>query len=164
MNYSQSNKEPARPPLRYLSPLHRATRSIQEHFARWADGLGVEANEAHLVSYLASYGPVPIGDLVKVFGVKKSTLTGVLDRMEQRELVTRTVNPDDRRSFHVELTASGEAAADSVRIMLEGFENALDDELTDADRAAFGRLMEAIARVTGAAPIGASPSESGDES
>ena len=76
MNYPNRDKTPARPPLRYLSPLHRAVRAIQEHLARQADGLDVEPGHAHLVSYLSSYGPVPVGDLAPT-----------LDLLERRGLI-----------------------------------------------------------------------------
>lgn len=147
MNYPQSNRKPAHPPLRYLSPLHRAVRAIEEHFRPRTARLGLPAGTAHMVSYLASYGPVPVGRLVAVFGVRKSTLTGQLDRLAEAGLASRELNPEDRRSFLVDLTAAGRRRATAVRAMLEEFETALDGELSAADRKAFLRVMDAIARV-----------------
>ena len=148
MNNPKTNKKPALPPLRYLSPLHRATRQIQDHLRAHTEELGVTGIEAHLISYLGSYAPVAIGDLVKVFGLKKSTLTGVLDRLEHNDLIQRTLNPDDRRSFLVELTPTGRKTARQVRRQVERFEAALDSELNTTDKRAFKRLTSAIARVT----------------
>lgn len=150
MNYSKSNKKPTHPPLRYLSPLHRAMRRIQDHLNVRAVAIGITGTEAHLVSYLGSYAPVPVGDLVRVFGLKKSTLTGMLDRLETAGLIQRAINPDDRRSFLVDLTPSGKQSAARVRVQLEEFEAALDRELTESDQRAFTNLISAIARVTGA--------------
>ncbi len=128
--------------------MHRATRLIQDHFRRHDDHLGVSSGEAHLVSYLANYRPVTVGTLVEVFGLKKSTLTGALDRLVERDLAQREVSPDDRHSFLVDLTIAGRREATGVRAMLEEFESALDDELSTADKQAFTRVMEAINRVT----------------
>jgi DNA-binding MarR family transcriptional regulator len=150
MNNPKTNKKPTLPPLRYLSPLHRASRQIQDHLRGMADTVGVAGSEGHLVSYLGSYAPVPVGDLMRVFGLRKSTLTGMLDRLETAGLIERTLNDADRRSFLVGLTPTGAAVAAQVRAQLESFEAALDGELSAGDRAAFKRLMAAIARVTAA--------------
>lgn len=153
MNYPKPNhNRPTHPPLRYLSPLHRAVRAVQEHFRRQGGRHGVPPRLAHIVSYLASYGPVPVGKLIEVFGLGKSTLTGSLDRLEERGLVAREVNPDDRRSFLVDLTTAGRREAAGVRTMLEEFEHALDGELSAADCKAFARVMDAIARITAPDP------------
>ncbi|MBC7684968.1 MAG: MarR family transcriptional regulator [Bdellovibrionales bacterium] len=40
--------------------------------------------------------------------ITKGTLTGVIERLEAKSLVARTRSLDDKRSFHVRLTAQGE--------------------------------------------------------
>lgn len=40
--------------------------------------------------------------------ITKGTLTGVLDRLEQRGLITRTAQMEDRRRILVQLTAAGQ--------------------------------------------------------
>ena len=46
--------------------------------------------------------------------LRPSTLTGVLDRLERRELLVRVPNPADRRSIVVRLTPAGRAHATRV--------------------------------------------------
>ena len=48
----------------------------------------------------------------------------MLDRLEERGYVSRTVNPDDRRSFVVTTTRVGAAAARRVRKVLDELERA----------------------------------------
>jgi DNA-binding MarR family transcriptional regulator len=43
-----------------------------------------------------------------------ATLTGIINRLEERGLVERLLNPADRRSFRVSLTAAGEALLDKI--------------------------------------------------
>lgn len=43
-----------------------------------------------------------------------ATLTGIINRLEERGLVERLLNPADRRSFRVSLTAAGEALLDEI--------------------------------------------------
>ncbi len=49
--------------------------------------------------------------------IGKSTLTGVIDRLEKRGYLRRVINPRDRRSFALEVTRQGKAAQqEHVRI------------------------------------------------
>ncbi len=154
MNYPNPNN----PPLQFLSPLHKATRLIGDHLGARSLLTGLSGTEAHLLSYLRSYGPCPIGAVVEVFGLKKSTLTGVTDRLVEKGLLTRDVNPGDRRSFLLELTAAGHAQADRIRATLETFEQSIADQLTEADLQGFRNVMTAIARAT--APVDRGDQES----
>jgi DNA-binding MarR family transcriptional regulator len=47
------------------------------------------------------------GDLARTVGVKASSLTRLLDRLEERGLVVRQVDPDDRRRLSVSITTAG---------------------------------------------------------
>ena len=48
---------------------------------------------------------IPIAALAKQTGLAKTTLTSMLDRMEQAELVVRSYDPGDRRQILISLTA-----------------------------------------------------------
>ena len=47
-------------------------------------------------------------------GTRASTLTGLLDRLENRGYVSRELDPADRRSFRLPLTEAGQAVATRV--------------------------------------------------
>ncbi len=55
-----------------------------------------------------------VSELAAAAGVRPTTMTSVLDRLEQRGLVRRGSMPGDRRAVLVELTASGAAAARAI--------------------------------------------------
>lgn len=66
---------------------------------------------------IATLGNTP-GMTYKELGDKtlitKGTLTGVIERLEQKGLVARSRSADDKRSFFVRLTAEGEKMFDEV--------------------------------------------------
>ena len=95
--------------LEFLSPLHRASRQISIYLEAHTRALGVSPGEGHLLTYLGGYAPASVVELVRVFGMKQSTLTSMLDRLERAGLVRREVNPADRRSFLIHLTRAGPA-------------------------------------------------------
>jgi len=133
--------------LTFLSPLHRATRQIGLWFEQRLTDL--PATEGHLLTYLVPYGPCTVSELVRVFGAKHSTMTSILDRLEQRGLVERKDNPDDKRSFLIGLTAKGRKTAARVNTLVEEIERAIGKQVSKRDLAGFQKVMEAVAEATG---------------
>jgi DNA-binding MarR family transcriptional regulator len=72
----------------------------------------------------------------------------MLDRMAERNLLTRKINPSDRRSFTIELTPDGRKLAANIQKMLEAFEQRVKDRITERQSAGFRAVMGAIADVT----------------
>jgi DNA-binding MarR family transcriptional regulator len=65
-------------------------------------------------------GPLRMSELAARLGWDKPYTTTVIDDLEQRGLVTRSVAPDDRRAKVVELTPQGHTAAvAAIRILAE---------------------------------------------
>lgn len=91
--------------------LHRATHRVGLFLEGWAPPLELGQAEAHILVFLAQRGACPIGEVHRAFAHRKSTLTGVLDRLAARGWVLREANPADRRSTLVRLTEPGESQA-----------------------------------------------------
>lgn len=47
------------------------------------------------------------GQIAQAMGVGRSSLSGILDRLESEGFLSRAINPDDRRSFLLSLTQQG---------------------------------------------------------
>lgn len=110
--------------------------------------LGVSNPEAHLLSYLLSYEPCPVGEIRRIFGLKGSTLTHRLDRLEASGLVVRHLHPTDRRSFLVGLTDAGREVGARVREQLAALEARIAEQTDERDLDGFARVMAAISQVT----------------
>ena len=63
---------------------------------------------------LYEYGPLPPSQIAKCIMVKSSTVTGIVDRLEQKGLVTRLRNSPDRRVITIQLTRPGEKLAENA--------------------------------------------------
>jgi len=135
-------------PLEFLSPLHKASRQISVYLEARTRALGVSPSEGHVISYLRSYAPAPVGELVRVFGMKQSTLTSMLHRLETAGLVRREVNPGDRRSFLVHVTSAGVELAERLNRVLETLEAEIRAGVSDEEMAGFRAVMGAVEEVT----------------
>lgn len=134
--------------LDFLSPLHKASRQISLHLEAQTRELGVSPGEGHVLTYLRSYAPAPIGELVRVFGIKQSTFTSMLDRLEQAGFVRRTVNPGDRRSFLIHISDEGAALAERLNGLLQTLEGEIRERVGPRDVEGFHAVMGAVEEVT----------------
>lgn len=101
-----------------------------------------------MLSYLRSYSPSPVSELHRVFGVKRSTLTSMLDRLASRGWVAREPSARDRRVILVSLTDAGRTRADRIQTGIEELEARIGAELTPADLEGFYAVMSAIDAAT----------------
>ena len=127
--------------LRLIPHIHRATHRIGLHIAG-LDDPPVNQAEAHVLAYLAVAGESTIGQVHRAFGHKRSTLTSILDRLEQRRLIERRSDQRDRRTFVVSLTRTGRTAARRVTDHLEAFERRALQAAAPSDVRAFLRVLE----------------------
>jgi DNA-binding MarR family transcriptional regulator len=78
-------------------------------------GLGVTAGEARTLAHAARAGAVRQIVLAERMGVEPMTLSGFIDRLEERHLVRRTVDPADRRARLIELTPAAKGVLASIQ-------------------------------------------------
>lgn len=74
----------------------------------------VSAPQFNCLLALYENGPLPLSQIAKHIMVKSSTVTGIIDRLEQKGLVQRVRNSHDRRMITIELTETGNALAQNA--------------------------------------------------
>ena len=88
--------------------------------------------------------------------ITKGTLTGVIERLEQKGLVARQRSGDDKRSFFVSLTASGEALFEQVFPTVIAHGKQLFASCSEADFDAIDQALSKLKQlITGAGACGA---------
>jgi len=107
-----------------VSRLERATHVVGVYLERELAQAGIGQAEAHVLARLGAGEATSPGELHRLFGHKRSTITSVLDRLEARGLIERRLSPGDRRSLIVSLTDSGRVAAATVTAVVERLEAA----------------------------------------
>ena len=131
-----------------VAALEAAVHRILDHLGAELADLGLRQAEVNVIAQLGPGSPRSVGELAAATGQRSSTLTGVLDRLEQRRLVRRRVNPADRRSFTIALTASGARAADRVRAVFAALDERVLADLPPAAAAGFHSVLDSLERHT----------------
>ncbi len=130
-----------------LTSLERASHLIGAHVERAARDLGITQAEAHVLLQLDRHGSTSIAALHHEFGMKRSTLTNVLDRLEQRTLIRRALSADDRRSFTVHLTRQGASVARKVAAVIDELEAAVRSRVSKRDQRGVEAVVRALAGI-----------------
>jgi DNA-binding MarR family transcriptional regulator len=134
-------------PLAVLSRVSRLARHLDLARAQAFAEHGLETWEFDVLTALRRAGPpyeLSPGQLLTLTLVSSGTMTGRIDRLEGRGLVTRRPDPDDRRGVLVTLTADGRTRVDAALEDLLTQERAILSALDPADRERLADLLRAV--------------------
>ena len=104
--------------------------------------------QVELLQALAESSPARVNDLAERLHLAQSTVSGLVGQMMTTDLVSRDVDPDDRRAAVVTLTRAGRAQlAAWDRANVRRIDDALS-RVNPADRAAIHAAVPALRRLT----------------
>ena len=106
---------------------------------------GLSGRELDLVALLSASGPTSVKSLVADLQLPRSTMTAIVDRLEERGLVLRRPNPADRRSVVLEATPRADEALLRYRNSVRSFVDRLAKILTQEEKEAFTNSIRKIA-------------------
>ncbi|MEN9206186.1 MAG: MarR family transcriptional regulator [Thermostichales cyanobacterium BF4_bins_65] len=95
--------------LPLLRQLVRTYQMFEQRSHAHIRQLGLTAAQFDVIATLGNTQGMTMNVLAEKTLVTKGTLTGIVDRLEQKGLVQREVPPEDRRCFTIRLTPTGEA-------------------------------------------------------
>ncbi|MQA05329.1 MAG: MarR family transcriptional regulator [Streptosporangiales bacterium] len=139
---------PVRSPAQLADALVRLTHLVQHVFADASRRHDMTPQHAQLLCLLTER-PLGMSELCRLLHLEKSSVTGLVDRVQRRGLVARARDEDDRRACRVQLTDEGSRLADRAHASVAARLDELAADLSAADRA---HLADALTRVVAAAP------------
>jgi MarR family transcriptional regulator, lower aerobic nicotinate degradation pathway regulator len=107
--------------------------------------------QARLLGVLRDREPT-MNALGRHLGLDKSSISGLVDRAQQRGLVTRTVSVIDRRAFQVSITDAGLQLATYVAARFAERIETFVAELPDTDRQLLTQLAAQIVATAASTP------------
>ena len=99
--------------------LRRITRAADIHSHLLQRDFGITGPQLSTLRVVHRMQPVSTGALARAACIGYATLTGILDRLEDNGYVTRTRDPDDRRSVILKMTKGGERVLASAPSLLQ---------------------------------------------
>ena len=94
--------------IEVLDSLRR--RAFCSHAPHW----DVSLPQLYILTLIQERGPRTVSELASLLSVSAPSVSSILDRMEERNLIVRVRDEEDRRVVRVELTSNGRQAFSEV--------------------------------------------------
>jgi DNA-binding MarR family transcriptional regulator len=78
------------------------------------DELGITPAQFYYIDQLARKGPCSLKDVTEGMGLSPASVSVMLKHLEERGLISRKVNPTDKRSFDLDPTRAGRSIFSKV--------------------------------------------------
>jgi DNA-binding MarR family transcriptional regulator len=135
------NERPHAALAEILGTLH----AVETRLEAALEPLGLSLAKFKALSMLVAAGePLPLRTLAEQCACVRSNITQLMDRLEADKLVTRTDDPDDRRSIRAELTAEGRARYKAGSRAVQAVENEVLGRLPKGQREALLGLLKSL--------------------
>ena len=94
-------------PMQIMIRLRQIVQQLSRHSKTIQESYRITIPQLLCLNEVYEHGPITIGALTRLVYLNNSTVTGIVDRLEKRNLVRRTRISKDRRQIHVEMTEEG---------------------------------------------------------
>jgi len=96
---------------------------------------------------LEDAGTMMPSEMARAVSLSQATVTGILDRLSQRKLITRRRNPRDKRRVIIRLTDEGRALLASAPSPLHGGLASTLRAMSDVERLTIHDTLERVADI-----------------
>lgn len=107
--------------------------------------IGLSNAQSGLLKLLYTNGQMTQTDLCNELEIDKSTVAKMLGRLENNGFVTKTINPDDTRSFLVSPTQKAIEINSETQKILSGWTKDVTVDLTEEEKELFYKMLHKVA-------------------
>lgn len=125
--------------------LGRLTRAANQALAQALDDLGLRGQQFAILHRLADGGPATQAELAATLRVHAPNLVRVIDELEERELLARSRDSEDRRRLLIGITATGARLLGRAEQAVANAERELLAPLNAAERSQLRSLLGRLA-------------------
>jgi MarR family transcriptional regulator for hemolysin len=109
-----------------------------------ASELDLTYAQSQVLFHVADNAGCHMGDVAKAFGVTLPAVTHIVDRLEEKQFLSRADDPGDRRVYILELTRAGRALVHELHgLQMRGVERVLQ-RMSGDDRQRVLKGLEAL--------------------
>jgi MarR family transcriptional regulator, transcriptional regulator for hemolysin len=134
----------AAPWIRVESTLMSTARTLREAFDIRFAPLNLNLTQAMVVAYVDEFGPINQTQIADHLKVGRAIVGATIDRLQDRQLLERRPDPDDRRVWQVAITPSGAATARQIADIDEVLRGELRAGISRQERSALAAVMSRL--------------------
>ena len=140
-----------------LIAIRRIVRAAELSAKSLAERSGLTPSQVIVLQIIAKSGQASAGAVSDAARLSQATVTAILDRLEDKDLLVRQRDPGDRRRASLELTNKGRATIADLPDVLQNRFVAGFERLADWEQAGLVSALERLAVLLDAEGIDASP-------
>lgn len=140
-----------------LKALRKITRSIDLHSKQLASVFGLTGPQLVCLRTIRNKGQITPGKLAREVSLSQATVTGIVDRLAARQLVTRERNEEDRRLVTVTISDAGSSLVESAPSPLQERFALKLKELSNEEKAIISLVLNKIVSMMDGQEIEAAP-------
>jgi len=143
--------------LRILRAMRRIIRAVDLHSRELQSKFQVTAPQMICLYSLAGKNELTLSRLAKEVSLGASTVTGIVDRLEAKDLVHRQRDARDRRKIVLAITAAGQRIVDAAPPLLQDRFSQRLRELPELEQATIALSLERVVEMMEAENLETSP-------
>ena len=123
----------------------RAQLELAGHHEELLEPFGITAGELAILMLIDAREPESQQQVARRLGIDRTTMVAAIDALEDKGVVARRPDPDDRRRNVIELTAAGRKTLRKATRASDQAEQRLLADLDDAEAEALRGLLSRVA-------------------
>ncbi len=127
--------------------LGRVMRRVYSYYEQRLSPFGLTPTQYFVFNALWMGDGISIGELGERVSLDSSTLTGVIDRMEQSDYLERKPNPSDRRSLMLFLTAKAREVGPQILQFADELDANLRQPFSQESMESFEQILRTLGEV-----------------
>lgn len=142
LDLAAGDDSPLRSLLGFL--LKRAHNDHQAIQAPALESHEIDGRFLAVLTVVSEFGPAPQQRLVEMLNVDRTTMVVLVDKLEQKGLVSRNPNPHDRRAHLITITRRGKQIRRRAQAAADDAEREFLRNLSEAEREQFVSLLQKL--------------------
>ena len=137
--------------------LRKIIQAIDMNSKKLVKRVGLTGPQLVILQEISSLEEVTAGEIARAVSLSQATVTGILDRMEKRELIVRQRSDRDKRRIMVRITGTGQQILkDAPPLMQEAFVERFSN-LQDWEQSMILSALQRLVSIMDAKTIQAAP-------
>jgi DNA-binding MarR family transcriptional regulator len=111
-----------------------------------AEGVRITLAQSGVLFLLERQDRRMMSEIGKILGIENSAMTGLIDRLEKSDYVTRTTDPDDRRALLICATPAGLEEAQKAKTVIRSVNDEIKSGLSEHQIEVFSRVLDGLSK------------------
>lgn len=127
--------------------LLEAREALMSHFRPALNDIGLTEQQWRIIRILAQYGELESTHLAEKACILKPSLTGIIRRLSEMDLVTRRRGDTDQRFVYIHLTSAGDEIFKKMSVEMEKRYQNIHRKIGDEKMAKLLELLKEVQKV-----------------